>query len=265
MKIGLIGAGNMAGAIIASILEEHVLSPEQIAVYDVDQAKRERYAAAGHPVFACAEELICAVSTIILAIKPQTFPAVMPALKNAMTPSKLLVSIAAGIDAEYIQNGVGFPCKLVLVMPNTPLLVGEGATAMSRVAPATQEDFDEVAHIFSLGGVVQEVSNDQLNQIMAVHANTPAFVYLFAKTIVESAQKRGIDAEVANRLFCQTLIGSAKMMMETGKTHQELIDMVCSPGGTTLAGIATLEEQGFVSALQNAFDACIARAEELAQ
>lgn len=262
--IGFIGAGNMAGAIITKILDRRILPASRVGVYDIDGEKCARYAAAGHPVFDSVHRLVAACDTIVLSVKPQTFPEILPELRKAMTPDKLIVSIAAGIGASYIQEGVGFPCKLILVMPNTPLLVGVGATALSRVEPTTLEEFESVRQIFALAGIAEEVSPDKMNEIMSVHSTMPAYIYLFAQTIVNCAEQAGIDREVANRLFCQTLVGSAWMMTHTGQTHQQLINAVCSPGGTTLAGLAALDEAGFVSALQKAFEASTRRAEELA-
>lgn len=263
-NIGFIGAGNMAGAIIAGILDSGVLPASGVHVYDINADARARYGAAGHPVHGSAVELVAACDTIVLAVKPQNFPDVLPLVKEAMTPDKLLVSIAAGIGAAYIQKGVGFPCKLILVMPNTPLLVGAGASSLSRVEPCTAAEFEEFRRLLARGGVAEELPPDKMPVGMAVQGTTPAYIYLFAKAVVDCAEAAGIDRETANRLFCQTLVGSAKMMTETGKTHQELIDMVCSPGGTTLAGMAALENAGFTDALKAAFDASIRRAGELA-
>lgn len=264
-NIGFIGAGNMAGAIIAKVLDCEILPASKIGIYDISPDKRAQFAASGHLAFNSIEQLVAACDTIVLAAKPQNFPEIMPLVRQEMTPDKLLVSIAAGIGAQYIQDSVGFPCKLVLVMPNTPLLVGAGATALSRIEPATKEEFEEIRGIFALSGIAEEVPPDKMNAAMSIHSCSPAYLYLFAKTVVACAEREGIDPDVANRLFCQMLVGAAAMMTETSKTHQELIDMVCSPGGTTLAGLAALDEAGFVSAIQAAFAANTRRAEELAK
>lgn len=264
-NIGFIGAGNMAGAIITKILDRRILPADKVGIFDVDADTCRRYKAEGHPVYQSIEQLVRASSTVVLAVKPQIFSKILPELKAAITPEKLIVSIAAGVSAEYIREGVGFDCKLILVMPNTPLLVGVGATALARVEPASPQEFEEIRKIFALSGIAEEVPPDKMNEVMSVHSTMPAYIYLFAKTITDCAERAGIDREVANRLFSQTLVGSAWMMTQTGKSHQELIDMVCSPGGTTLAGLAALDEAGFVSALEKAFEASTRRAEELAQ
>lgn len=265
VKIGFVGAGNMAGAIIGGAVEKGGYAPEEIGVYDISPEKREEYAARGCRAFANVEELVAACGTIVLAVKPQVFPAVLPQVKTAMTADKVLVSIAAGITAQSIQEAVGFPCKLVMVMPNTPLLVGEGAAALSRVAPTTPAEFQEVRALFAAAGIAEEIGPDKMREIIPVNGSSPAFLYLFAKVIVECAQREGIDPDTANRLICQTLVGAAKMMTDTGKTHQELIDMVCSPGGTTLAALEAMETAGFSDAVRAGFDACVKRAKELSQ
>lgn len=261
--IGFIGAGNMAGAILANVLQGGLLSADQVAIYDINKEKCDRYARDGHPVFDSVPELVAACSSVVLAVKPQTFPDILPQVKQAMTADKLLVSIAAGISASYIQDSIGFPCKLVLVMPNTPLMGGVGATAVSRIEPTSTLEFLAIKSLFAASGIVEEVPADKMNAAMAVHSTTPAFMYLFAQTLVESAVQAGVDRAVAGRLCSQMLVGSAWMMEHSGKTYQQLIDMVCSPGGTTLAGLSALEKGGFTTAVQQAFAASVRRAEEL--
>lgn len=265
IKIGLLGGGNMASAIAAGVLKQGLLASDQIAVFDINHEKKQRFASAGHPVFHSVEELVRACSYIILAVKPQVFPQVLPQVKQGMSADKVLVSIAAGITAQAIQEAMGFPCKVVLVMPNTPILLGKGSTALSRVEPTTQAEFDTVQALFASAGLAEEIAPDKMNEIIPVNGSSPAFVYLFAKVIVDCAQKAGIDPAVANRLFCQALIGSAQMMLDTDQSHQQLIDTVCSPGGATLAGLDALEQHGFSAGIEAAFAACVRRAGELSQ
>jgi pyrroline-5-carboxylate reductase len=187
----------------------------------------------------------------------------MPELKQWMRDGTLLVSIAAGITAPWIKRAVGFDCKLILAMPNTPLLLGQGAVALSRVEPAAVEEFLRVKSLFESVGIAEEIPPALMNEVIPVNGSSPAFVYLFAKTIIDKAAEAGIDEAAARNLVAQTLIGSAHMLRDAGKTPQELIDMVCSPGGTTLAAMAELERLGFTEALGAAFDACVRRAKEL--
>ncbi len=264
LNIGFIGAGNMAGAIIGGIVAKDLLKPQQIGVFDISDARLEECRGKGLVPFADIPSLVKDCGYIVLSVKPQQFPEVLPKVKEQMTPDKVIISIAAGITAKTIQDGVGFPCKVVLVNPNTPLMLGCGATALCRVEPCTVEEFAFVQNIFASAGMAVQIAQDKLNEIIPVNGSSPAFIYQFAKVIVNKAQQQGIDPELANRLFCQTLIGAAQMMLQTGKSHQELIDMVCSPGGTTLAALKAMEENGFSKALESGYDACVARAKELA-
>lgn len=262
--LGFIGAGNMAGAMINGILGKEILPPSDIAVCETDPAKAEAFGSRGCALYAAIPELVAACGTIVLAVKPQSFPQVLPEVARAMAADKVLVSIAAGISAEMIKKEMGFDCKVILVMPNTPLMLGEGATALARVEPTTEAEFARVRVLFNAVGITGEVPPGKMREVIPVNGSSPAFIYLFAKTIVECAGNYGLDRETAMGLFCQTLIGSAKMLTESGQTPAELIRAVCSPGGTTLAAMRALEDGGFANAIVRAFDACVTRAEELA-
>lgn len=263
-KISFIGIGNMASAIINGMLREQMLQPGEIGGYDISEEIRAQFAGRGHVAFAGVEQLVRSSEVILLSVKPQVLPKILAQIKGVIAPQQLVVSIVAGVTGKAIQQALGFPCKVVQAMPNTALMVGKGATALSRIPPVTDEEFAQVHRIFSAAGIAEEIDADILSASIPVHASSPAFLYLFAKTIVDRAALHGIDRDAANRLFCQTLIGCANMMLESGKSHQELIDMVCSPGGTTLAALDAMQSAGFTESVQAGFDACIRRAQELA-
>lgn len=265
MKLGFIGAGNMASAIIGGVLRAELLPPEEIGVYDVSAEAMARCREKGLHVFGSIAEIGESCEYILLAVKPQSFAAVLSELKPSIEKNAVVISIAAGITHEAIKKSLGFDCKIVRVMPNTPLLLGAGATALARVNPTSPEEFAFVERIFSAAGVTGEIPAEKMNEIIPVNGSSPAFIYYFAKVMVDCAQKLGIDPAVAMRLFCQSLRGSADMLELSGNTPDELIRMVCSPGGTTLAGMQALEENGFGTAVEAYFDACVKRAGELAQ
>ncbi|MGI5967116.1 MULTISPECIES: pyrroline-5-carboxylate reductase [Anaerotruncus] len=262
-KIGFIGAGNMAGAIINGIVSSGLLKPEEIAVNDVRAAQVESYTSRGFAGCDTIAQLVESCAYVVLSVKPQNFPDVLAQIKPAAKPDTVFISIAAGMSAEYIKKALGFDAKVVRVMPNTPLLIGCGAVAISRVDPTSPEEFAFAKSIFAAAGQVEEVDADKMNEVIPLNSSSPAYIYLFAKVFVDRAAELGFDPDVANRLFCNTLIGSAKMMMETGKTHQELIDMVTSPAGTTFEGLAALGRNNFEKALTECFDDTIRRAYEL--
>ncbi len=264
LRLGFIGIGNMATAIIGGAVKSGQFLASEIGIFDINEEKLKDFTSRGFAAFSSIKELVCACDAVLISVKPQNFPQVLPEIKEGMSSDKLLISIAAGITADIIKNGVGCDCKLVLAMPNTPLLLGCGATALSLIPPATQQDFDFAKKIFASAGVAAQISPDKMKEIIPVNGSSPAFFYYFAKTIIESAVKMGIDAETAKLLVAQTMLGSARMLMESDKTPQELIDMVCSPGGATLAGMKALDDNGFTTAIAAASEACVKRASELA-
>lgn len=264
IKIGFIGAGNMAGAILGGIVRAGGIPPAQIGVYDISEAQTAKYAAAGHPVFESVPALTAGCETVFLSVKPQTFSDILPLVRQGIRPQTLLVSIAAGIPAQRIKDAMGFDCKVVPAMPNTPLLLGCGATALAKIDPVSDAEFEYVKGLFELAGATAQVGADKLCEVIPVNGSSPAFIYRFAEVLCAKAQEAGIDREAALRLLCQTLIGSARMLLESGRSPRELIDMVCSPGGTTIAAMQALGQNGFDRALEAAFDACVRRARELA-
>lgn len=263
-RFGFIGAGNMATAIFGGILKSGILTPSQISVTDISAEKREAFAQKGAVALESCAQVMKESETVLLAVKPQNIETVLTEMAPCYTPDKVIVSIAAGISAACIQRLLGCEtAKIVLVMPNTPLLIGYGSVAMSRGEQVSEEEFLFVKSLFAAAGQVEEIPADKMNEVIPINGSSPAFIYLFAKLVSEYADRLGIPYETANRLFCNTLIGSAQMMLQSGKTHQQLIDMVTSPGGTTFAMLDALKECDFAHAVDESFDRCIKRAYEL--
>lgn len=262
-KIGFIGAGNMAGAIIEGILRNNVAQPSELTVCDRTPEKCGRFRDRGVAAAASISDLAKASQIIFIAVKPQDYETALADLKGAMDPSKLIVTIAAGISTAYIKERIGFACKVVRAMPNTPLLLGEGATALCSAEPVSPAEFNEIKRIFEAGGMVSVLPEEKMNAVISVNSTSPAYVYLLAKSVVDGAVEQGIDAKTALELFSKTLTGSARMLMESGKTPDELVKMVASPGGTTLKALEALEEHGFENAVRDAMLRCTHRAEEL--
>ena len=263
VKIGFIGAGNMAQAIIHGMLKSGKYLPEQINLYDVDQKKCEKLAEQGMQAAGSSQEVVKQSDIIFLAVKPQNYSEVLQGVRECVTQEKLFVSIAAGISISYIIRELGVNCPVIRVMPNTPLLIGKGATALCRADHVSEEQFQCVKEIFEASGETAVLTEDKMNAVIAVNGSSPAYVYLFAKAIIDYAVSQGIDSQSALQLTCKTLEGSAGMLQESGYTPDELIKMVSSPGGTTLKALEALEEKGFYQALLEAMDRCTQRAEEL--
>ncbi len=264
-KLSFIGAGNMATAIIKGVATGKLADQYQIFACDLDKEKIAALAQYGVTDGGELSELAAAADLLVIAVKPQNIGDILPVLRKAMNREAVVITIAAGISAKYLKTELGFDAKVVPVMPNTPLLIGCGATAMAQVAPVSSAEFQQVLEIFSSAGRVAVVSEEQMVDIIPVNGSSPAYIYRFAKAFVDYAGGKGIDETAALELFCQSLIGSAEMMLKTGKSIDELIAMVSSKGGTTIEGSRVLVEMGFETVVREACEACAKRGYELAK
>ena len=209
--------------------------------------------------------LLTSCECVFLVVKPQSFPDVLEEMRRDIPQEMLIVSIAAGITEHTISDALGYPAKVVQVMPNTPLLLGYGASALAKGSQVSEAEFDFVRQIFSCAGIAEEIPAEKMNEIIAINGSSPAFIYEFTKYFVEYASSNGIDADVALKLFAQSLIGSAKMLTESGYSVDRLIEMVSSKGGTTIAGLDAFRKKGLGEAVLAGCDACTKRAYELAK
>lgn len=260
-KLGFIGVGNMGSAIIKGVNGK--LGNTAVFAYDNNADKLKSLNTFGATAASSALELIKKCDYVLLAVKPQQLDEVLADVKKADNKSLVIISICAGISAEYIRERTFADAKVVLVMPNTPMMLGSGASAMSRDDKVTDEEFEFARKIISSCGTAEVVPMDKMKEVIAVNGSSPAFIYLYAKGFVQYAQKVGLDEGAALRLFSQTLVGSARMMTESGMTVDELIKQVSSPGGTTLAGLQELYNGKLTEVVINACEACTKRAYEL--
>ncbi len=261
-KIGFIGAGNMATAIIKGMIAQNG-SAEMLGVYDTDKAKTDVMLGMGVEVYPSSPVLVSSCDIIVLAVKPQNYAEVLDAVKIEANESKTFVSIAAGISIGYVRKALGCNCPVVRVMPNTPLLLKKGASALCPSENISDEDKELVYRMFAGSGVCEYISEEHMNEIISVNGSSPAYIYLFAKAMADYAQSCGIGYEQAMNLICATLEGSAAMLRESGDTPDELIKKVSSKGGTTIAALEKLREHGFTEGILDAMQACTDRAEEL--
>ena len=263
--VGFIGAGNMGYAIMKGIAGSRLAAETSLFAYDPDADKLARLQELGVTACGDAKEVMTQCKYVFLAVKPQVFDTVLDSIAADVREDTVLVSIAAGITAEYIRSKTIANARVVLVMPNTPLLLGEGASALAKCAPTSEEEFAVVCSFFAACGVTATLSEDKMKEVIAINGSSPAFIYLFAKAFVEYAVKEGIDGQAALTLFAQSLIGSARMLTDSGNTVDELIRMVSSPGGTTLAGLDELYKGNLTQIVDNACTACTRRAYELSK
>lgn len=262
-KIALIGMGNMASAMLKGI--ETLYKKEELIFSRKDAAKREAFAKESN-IEGALDNCSCARAAkyVILAVKPQFFPTVLEEIRPAMNSEKVIISIAAGVESAAIRAALGESVRVVRAMPNTPALLGEGMTGICyQEEEFSKEEIQTIEAIFSSFGRVQKVDERLINAVICVSGSAPAYVYLFIEALADSGVKYGLSRDVAYEMAAQTVLGAAKMVLETGEHPGVLKDRVCSPGGTTIAGVAACEKYGLRNAVFQAADACYAKANEL--
>ncbi|MBP5604312.1 MAG: pyrroline-5-carboxylate reductase [Ruminiclostridium sp.] len=259
-KLGVIGCGNMGSAIMKGISASKL----DVKVYAFDKDAEKLAKAPAEP---CKNEadVVSECKYVLLAVKPQVLAQVLDALKSSVTEDTVFISICAGISEKFIREHTVPDAKVVLVMPNTPMMLGMGASAMSTDDRTTDKEFAFAKSVIESCGIAEIIPIDKMKEIICINGSSPAFIYLFAKGFVDYAAANGIDSSAALRLFAATLKGSAEMLTSSGMTVDQLIKQVSSPGGTTLAGLDKLYEGKLTDDVIAACDACTRRAYELAQ
>lgn len=263
MKIGFIGAGNMATAIIGGLLGAGTKA-EDICVFDMDANKLDLFSAKGINAESNSCDVTKKCDIIVLAVKPQNYSEVLSEISSCADESKTFVSIAAGITIDFVRKGLGVDCPVVRVMPNTPLLVGKGATAICFSDNVSLQAKDVTSAMFSCSGALEEFSEDKMDAIISVNGSSPAYFYLFAKAMADYAESVGIDRESAMNLICAAMEGSAEMLRSSGDAPDTLIKKVSSKGGTTIEALNRFYEHGLEETVKDAMAACTKRAAELA-
>ena len=262
-KIGLIGGGQMGEALIRGMIKSDLVPSGHIIVAEPDAGRRDFLAATyGITVTDEAQTLCDFSSVLILAIKPQIMQPVLAQYKPFVNASHLVISIAAGIPIAAIEQGIGKQ-RIIRVMPNTPALVLAGASALSPNAQASSEDLDLGLEIFSAIGTCVHLPETLLDAVTGLSGSGPGYVFTFIEAMIDGGVLAGIPRPVARQLVLQTMYGSAKLALETGKSPADLKAMVTSPGGTTIAGIHELETGGLRGTVMAAVDRASMRSKEL--
>lgn len=261
VRLGFIGAGNMATAILDGVVTKRVFSPDHIMISNPHPDKLEHPKALGVGITTSNEEVVINSDIVILAVKPQMYESVIADIRNQCT-GKCIVSIAAGISTTWIQERIP-RASVVRVMPNTPLQLGLGATAIAE-APAVSDDlFQCVCSIFSAAGSVAVIPESQMDDVIPVSGSSPAFFFRMAEVMVRWASEQGMDPGVSLELTAAAMKGSAEMLLSSGKSANELTRQVCSPGGTTLAALTAFDDRNFDSLIYDAMSRCSRRSKEL--
>ncbi|MBR2560801.1 MAG: pyrroline-5-carboxylate reductase [Eubacterium sp.] len=258
MKIGCIGCGNMARALIGGILKKELVGPEDILAADIlPQALETAQAEYGIRVTKDNREAAGEAECLILAVKPQFLEEAIRSIRDAVKKDTLIISLAPGKTLAWLEEQFGFPAALVRTMPNTPAMAGEGMAALCAGTAVTEEQKRTAESIFSSVGKASFVTENLMDTVTGVSGSSPAYVFLFIEALADAAVLGGMPRQQAYEFAAQSVLGSAKLMLESGRHPAELKDMVCSPGGTTIEAVRVLEEKGFRGAVIDAVQACI--------
>ena len=263
LRVGFIGAGRMATALAKGLSSGFTTVDNMIASDVLDVARESISRECGIRTTVSNEEVCAESDVVILAVKPQYLREVVTGIASSLEPRHLLVSIAAGITVAEIQACLDTERRIIRVMPNTPCLVGAGAAGFSLGGTATPDDAALVERMLATVGIAFQVPEPLLDAITGLSGSGPAYVYQFIEAISDGGVRVGLPRDIATKLAAQTVMGAAKMVLETGEHPGPLKDAVTSPGGTTIAGIHELERGGFRAAVMNAVEAATQRSREL--
>ncbi len=263
MKLGFIGAGNMAKAMMKGIIGAGLVPAGEIIAADLFQPALDKAKAELGVSVTTDNKVAAAADTIVLAVKPQFYPTVIHEIAPVVKDSTLIVTIAPGQTLDRLHEQFGRDLKIIRTMPNTPAMVGEGMTAVCASKPVTKEELDYVCSLFNGFGRCAVVAEYMMDAVVSVSSSSPAYVFLFIEALADGAVRDGLPRNLAYQFAAQAVLGSAKMVLETGKHPGELKDMVCSPAGTTIEAVSVLEAKGFRSSVIEAMEACTKKARSL--
>jgi pyrroline-5-carboxylate reductase len=264
-RVGFIGAGNMGSALIHGYLKAG-LAPDHIQVFDADTSKLAPLAIQGIQTQKSAEDVVRGAHVVVLAVKPGVLPLVLGQVKGLESP--LWLSLAAGVTTAAIEANLGegeIRPRVVRAMPNTPALVLAGATAIAPGKHASDEDLDDAETLMAAVGSVVRVEESLMDAVTGLSGSGPAFVMMFIEALADAGVHAGLPRKTAQTLAAETVRGAAELLLRTGKHPGELKDQVASPGGTTIAGLAALEEAGFRAATIAGVLRAFERARELSK
>lgn len=262
MKLGVIGAGNIAGAIVSGVVNAGVITPENIVVSDIHEGKLASLKGLGVVTTLSNAEAAAAGDIVLLAIKPNIAEKVLSEIAPTIQ-GKLLVSVVAGYTLKNISDIVGETVGVVRTMPNMPAMVGEAMTVLCRTDNVSDEDFGNVMKIFDAIGKTSMLEEYLFDAATATNGSGPGYVFVMIEAMADAAVLQGIPRDTAYLLVEQTILGSAKLALETREHPGKLKDMICSPGGTTIEAIYRLEEKGMRATMIDAVAACAQKSAQL--
>lgn len=261
MKVGIIGAGHMGGAMIRGMAAKGKIAKADMIVFDKNEELLTSIAKeAGVSAAESAKTLAQDADVVIMAVNPQFIPSVVEEIKEEINDSKLVISVALGQTIEKLEGYFGKKVKLVRAMPNTPALVGEAITAVAANSYISAEEFAIARRALEGFGSTEVLAEPLMEAAVAVSGSSPAYVYMFIEAMADCAVLDGMPRDVAYKFAAQAVLGSAKMVLETGLHPGALKDAVCTPGGSTIEAVRVLEEKGLRSAVIEGMKACTEKA-----
>lgn len=264
MKLGFIGCGNMASAIMSGIISNGLIDAKEIIGADVFAPSKEK--AKENLGIQIAEnniEVVQNTDIFVLSIKPQYYAEVISEIKDYVKENQIVITLAPGKTLKWLEKQFGKPVKIVRTMPNTPAMVQEGMTAACPNQYVTAEELDNVCSILKGFGEVEVVPEKLIDAVVAVSGSSPAYVFMMIEAMADAAVAEGMPRAQAYKFAAKAVMGSAKMVLETGKHPGELKDMVCSPAGTTIEAVKVLEETGFRGSIMQAMEVCAEKSRSL--
>lgn len=256
-KIGFIGCGNMGSSMLGGLIDKEFLSKENFFVSAKSEESKKRLEEKfGVNVKSKNIDIVKESDVIVLAVKPYMYEKVIKEVKDFIRKDQIIVSIAAGIDIKDLENWIGEDFKIVKTMPNTPALVGEAMSAVCPNKNIKEEELKYIMSMFEAFGECVVLEEKDFHAFIALCGSSPAYVFMFIEAMADGAVKLGIPRDKAYKMAAQSVLGSAKMVLETKEHPGVLKDMVCSPGGTTIEAVAELENNNFRSTVIKAMDSC---------
>lgn len=264
-KLLFIGGGNIAGAVACGLVSSNAVPSDYITVYDIDESKFEKFYKLGINTTCDLADAAKNAEFIFLAVKPAVVKTVMRELSESGSVSNeaIIVSFAASVPISHIESSFGSSLPVIRTMPSTPILVGEGVLAVTRNSSVSAKAFEYFCRMMSSVAYVTVVDESEMNPIISVHGSSPAYVYLFVKSMLDAAEQQGISKDLALPLILKTIKGSVTMIEKSSVSIETLINNVASPNGTTLAAIDSFNEDDFSGAISRAMLACTKRADEI--
>lgn len=264
MKYGFIGGGNMGGAILRGALKAGVFEARDVAVMDTDKEKLAQLEQElGIVPYHNIAQAVSASDVVILAVKPQIFEIVLPEVSAAINEDKIIISMAAGVSINYIENMLGGAAKVIRIMPNTPAQVGLSMTAVSRNDNITDEDMAVAMELFQGIGFAEEIDESLMDCVIGTSGSSPAFTYLYIEGLVKEAVACGMAYDQAVTFVCRSVIGAAEMVLQSDLSIEQLRINVCSPGGTTIEGVNALMDADFIDIVAAGFRAAAEKSKRM--